>query len=84
MTRNLLMKKELPLVELLQDSLPILAGVADLRVISLEADARRLLRRGAVLIGVAKIDNDPGGTPFRFALGWPRDKGDPPVNWDLC
>lgn len=77
------MKKDKPsLHEQIQEALPVLANVSDLRLCSFEKDARRLLACEAVLIGILKVEHDPElGPHFLFAFGWPRDKGAPPDFW---
>jgi hypothetical protein len=67
--------------EVIQDGLPILADIVDIRVTWSSNDAAVFLQQGAVLLSVAKIEDCDDRGPFRFALGWPRRAGDRPELW---
>jgi hypothetical protein len=74
-------QKANPIKEPIRESLSILSDISSVREFSSENDVSKYLELGALLIGVAKIDNDRDGNPFRYSLGWPASAGKPPVSW---
>ncbi|HVX91260.1 MAG TPA: hypothetical protein VHC20_06600 [Candidatus Paceibacterota bacterium] len=69
------------LKEVVQDGLPILADITDIVTTWSANDASGFLKDGAILLCVAKVEGDSDDGPFRFALGWPRNAGEPPELW---
>ncbi|HEY5297733.1 MAG TPA: hypothetical protein VIK59_07395 [Verrucomicrobiae bacterium] len=66
---------------IIQDGVPILADVIDIRFIASEGDCQNLLRQGATLLSVAAVPVPPDQFPFRFVLGWRRSAGEPSPLW---
>ncbi len=60
------------------ESLEILSRVGEIRETKYPQDASDYLQRGAILIGVAKVRSDEDDCLFRYSLGWPLDRGEPP------
>jgi hypothetical protein len=70
------------LAQIVQDGLPILADIIEIKTTWSADDASSLLDEGAVLLCVAKFEGEQGHVPFRYALGWPQTKGVPSRFWD--
>jgi len=75
-------KKTTPtLKEVVQDGLPILADIVDIRVSKFPNDAGMFLQIGAVLLSVGKFEESGHPPQFHFVLGWPKTAGDRPELW---
>lgn len=72
---------ETTLKEVVQDGLPILAEIVDVRVSKYPGDVGMFLQRGAILLSVAKHEVAGDPPQFHFVLGWPRSAGDRPELW---
>jgi hypothetical protein len=62
------------LTEALQDgatTVAALRGVAKLHVCISAGDATGAIQSGAILLGIARIDNDEDGDGFRYLIGLP-------------
>lgn len=54
-----------------QTTIPALQNIAKLAVIHDAPDASGVIRSGAVLLGISRVDNDGDGDGFRYLLGLP-------------
>lgn len=71
-----IMNKEIPkeMLEALSSStIEALSNIAFVHVCGSHGDASEVMSAGAVLLGVARVDNDEDWNGFRFLLGLPKD-----------
>ena len=54
-------------------TLDALSYIGSVAVFTVADEAKSALRSGAVLLSVARFDNDRDGDGFRCLVGWPRD-----------
>ncbi len=70
------MAEKTPPKELLEavtePTMAVLRDITSLYVSKYASDPSAACRNGAVLLGIAKVDNDPEGKGFRFLIGLDR------------
>jgi hypothetical protein len=66
------MPKNTVLKEMTENTVEALGEISRLRVCEMVGDATAALHLGAVLLAVAKVDNDVDGEGFRYLIGLKR------------